>query len=118
MKNDIDKSELKIAQLIRIVVIASAVVILFGLILYLTTGNSGYANDIYPTNPLLILSGVLTLKSYAIIMTGIFILILSPILRVGVSVIVFYKEKDFVFVGITALVFVILIISLILGKAE
>lgn len=118
MKKDIERTELTIAKLLRVGVLLSAAVILAGLVLYLITGASGYANDLYPTNPLLILSGVLTLKPYAIILTGLFILILTPIFRVGVSIIIFIKEKDKLYILITSLVLIILIVSLILGKVE
>jgi uncharacterized membrane protein len=36
---------------------------------------------------------------------------------VGISVIVFLKEKDYIYVKITAVVFAILIVSFLLGKA-
>lgn len=115
MKHDVESSELRIAKLIRIVVFTCAAVILLGLTLYLVTGSSGYENDVYPINPMRILSGVLTLKPYAVIMSGIFLLILTPILRVAVSIIVFLKEKDFLYVGITTLVLIILLISLVIA---
>jgi uncharacterized membrane protein len=86
--------------------------------MFLITGNSGYPINTYPTNPLLIFQGVAALKPYAIILTGLFILILTPVFRVGVSIIVFLKEKDYLYVKITAIVFTILIVSFLLGKVE
>lgn len=118
MNKDIEKTELTIAKLLRVGVLLSALIILFGFVLYLVTGTSGYENDMYPTKPLLILGGVISLKPYAIILTGLFVLILTPIFRVGVSIIVFIKEKDKLYVIITMVVFILLIISLILGKVE
>ncbi len=118
MKYDAEKAQLAIAKLIRAVVLSSAAIILIGLIMYLITGVSGYDNNEYPTNPLLILSDIMTLKPYAIMLTGLFILILTPVLRVGVSIILFIKEKDKLYVAITSFVFIVLIISFILGKVE
>jgi uncharacterized membrane protein len=118
MKKDIQSTELTIAKLLKAGVLLSAAIIFTGLALYLITGVSGYENNVYPTNLILIISGVLSLKSYAIMMTGLLILILTPIFRVGVSIIVFAKEKDKLYIIITASVFIILIISLILGKVE
>ena len=49
-------------------------------------------------------------------MTGVMVLIATPIFRVGVSIIVFAVEKDYLYVKITTVVFLILIVSLVLGK--
>lgn len=116
MNKDVEKTELTIAKFLQVCVLLSAAVILLGLALYLITGTGGYENNEYPTNPLSILSGVLALKPFAVMLMGLFILILTPILRVGVSIIVFIKEKDMAFILITSVVFIILTVSLILGK--
>ena len=118
MKENKAKEELSVAKLVRVVVIASAAVILLGLVLYLVTGTSGYDGNAYPVNPLQILAGAAGLKPYAIILTGLLVLVSSPFLRVGVSIIVFLKAKDWLYVGITTFVFLVLIVSLILGKTE
>ncbi len=118
MKKETERTELTIARLLKVGVILSAAVILIGLILYLVTGTGGYDGGAFPTNLLLILQGLLSLKPYAVILAGLLILILTPFFRVGVSIIVFVREKDMLYVVITSAVFLILIISLILGKAE
>ena len=51
-------------------------------------------------------------------LTGLFLLILTPILRVGSSILLFWRQGDRLYVVITASVFLILIISLFLGKVE
>jgi uncharacterized membrane protein len=117
-KSKIEEVEIIISRALKIGVILSATVTLIGLLMFLITGKSGYPGATYPTNPLLIFQGVAVLKPYAIILTGLFILILTPVFRVGVSVIVFMKEKDYLYVKITAVVFTILIISFLLGKVE
>jgi uncharacterized membrane protein len=117
VKNDTNKTELTIAKLLTVGVLTSAAVILLGLVLYLITGNGGYDGG-FPMDPLVILRGLLTLKPYAIILTGLFILILTPIFRVCVSILVFIKEKDMLYVAITSFVFLVLLVSLFLGKAE
>lgn len=113
-----DKVELVVGKLLKIGVLASAAVTFAGLLLFFVTGGGGYPGDSYPTNLLLIFQGLLLLKPYAIILTGLFILILTPVFRVGVSIILFVKEKDYAFAKITALVFVILLISFALGRVE
>ncbi|SHI20740.1 Uncharacterized membrane protein [Sporobacter termitidis DSM 10068] len=118
MKKDIERTELTIAKLLKAGVLLSAAIILIGLVLYLATGTGGYGGDAFPTDPLVILQGLAAFKPYAIILLGLFILILTPILRVGVSVIVFIREKDSLYVAITTFVFLVLIVSLLLGKVE
>lgn len=117
-KKDGEQAELTIAKLLSVGVLISAAFILVGLIVYLATGSSGYDKDLYPTNPMLIIEGLAVLKPYSIILTGIFLLILTPIFRVGLSIIIFIKEKDKLYVVITAIVFAVLIVSMVLGKTE
>lgn len=119
MKNsEIEEMEIVISKFLMIGVLLSAAIILIGFVMLVVTGNSGYKGDIYPTSPIKILQGAIELKAYAIILTGLLILIATPVLRVGVSIIVFIKEKDYLYVKITSLVFIILIISFVLGKVE
>ena len=117
-KSNIEEVEIIISKSLQIGVLASAAVMLIGFLMFIITGSSGYAHNAYPTNLLLIFQGLAALKPYAIILTGLFILILTPVFRGGVSIIVFLKEKDYLYVKITAVVFAILIISFFLGKVE
>ncbi|ACL76001.1 DUF1634 domain-containing protein [Ruminiclostridium cellulolyticum] len=118
MKSKIESSEIFISKILRIGVIASAIVIAAGLILLFITGKSGYPGSSFPTSLGDILTGLVVLKPYAIILTGLLILIITPVFRVGVSIFTFLKEKDYMYVIITTVVFVILIISFLLGKVE
>ncbi|WP_152393679.1 DUF1634 domain-containing protein [Paenibacillus guangzhouensis] len=110
-------AEIVVSKVLRIGVLVSGLVILIGLILYLVAGESGYPADTYPTTLRGIIEGAGGLKPAAVILLGLFLLILTPVLRVGITILVFVKAKDYLYVGITSLVFVILIISLLLGKA-
>lgn len=119
MRNkEIEDLELVISKVIKYGVLASAAITLIGLVMFLVTGNSGYPGSYYPTNLSAIFQGMVAFKPYAIMMLGLFLLILTPVMRVGVSIILFLKEKDYTFVRITTLVFIILIISFLLGKAK
>ena len=89
--NKIEEMEIIISNFLRIGVVLSAIIIFIGLSMFLVTGKSGYAGNYYPTNPLEILKGALSLKAYSIILTGLLVLILTPVFRVGVSIIVFAK---------------------------
>ncbi len=110
--------EIVISKFLRAGVVISAVIIGLGLAMFLITGNSGYPGDYFPTTPGEILRGLMQLKCYAIILTGLIVLILTPVLRVGISIITFIKEGDYLYAKITSAVFIILIISFVLGKVE
>ncbi|WP_245692908.1 DUF1634 domain-containing protein [Sporomusa acidovorans] len=81
------------------------------------SGNgSGYPEESYPTTLRDIVAGTLQLKSFAIISTELILLIFTPIMRVGVSIVAFLQEKDWIYVGISSVVFLILVGSFIFGK--
>jgi uncharacterized membrane protein len=56
-------------------------------------------------------------KGQGYVALGLLILIATPVLRVALSVVTFWLEKDRAFVLITAGVLSLLILSLVLGKA-
>lgn len=130
--------ELIVSWILRIGVIVSAIVILFGSLLFVITGKSGYASDAhvsqgvsaytdyqgeksanlyFPTNPGQVISGALAFKSFALIALGLFLLILTPIFRVAVSVFTFALERDWLYVVFTVIVLAVLLVSFFLGKA-
>lgn len=104
-----------IGRILQVGVIVSAIVMLIGMVLFLATGNSGYPGTTIPLKMGAILVGTLQFKPYAIMMLGIYCLILTPVLRVVVSIYAFYKEKDYLYVIITTAVLIILLIALVIG---
>lgn len=114
----IEDTEILISKTLRLGVVLSALIIGLGLIMLIVTGNSGYPGSSFPTSPVQILKGLVVFKPYAVILTGLLVLILTPVFRVGISIITFIKEKDFLYVTITSIVFIILIIGFMLGKGE
>jgi len=109
--------ETAISKMLRIGVMFAAIVIVTGLIQYLVTGDSWYPGDTYPTSFGAIVSGLIAFKAAAVIQTGLLLLILTPVFRVFVSLFLFWAERDYRYVIITTVVFVILILSFALGKA-
>ncbi len=107
--------ELVIGKILRVGVIFAAAVILLGLLLSFATGTTGYPDGVHPHRILSILQGTVQLKPYAVLMTGIFLLILTPVLRVVVSIYAFIKEKDRVYATITTVVLVILLAAMVIG---
>ena len=116
-KKEIEEIELIIGKILRIGVLTAAAVLIVGLALLLVTGQSGYPEGMHPTAPVAILKGVAALKPDAIIMLGLFLLILTQVLRVVVSIYAFMKERDYLYVGITTGVLAILVVSMIIGYA-
>jgi uncharacterized membrane protein len=119
-RNDLDKKgemEVVISNYLRLGVVISAIIIFAGLLMLFMVRNGGYPIGQYPSSVHGIIKGLLMFKPDALILAGLFLLILTPIFRVGVSIVLFYKEKDYLYVVITSLVFVILLFGLLLGKA-
>lgn len=114
--NKSEAVEIVVSKWLRVGVLASAVVILTGLLLFLISGESGYPANTFPTSLNGICDGLLSLKSYAIILTGLLMLIATPVLRVFISIFVFMHEQDYLYVGITLIVFLILIASFFIGS--
>lgn len=108
--------ELLVSWSLRFGVFVSGMAIVTGLLLFLFTGDSGYPGNYYPTQLKDIFAGALRMKPFAVILAGLVFLICTPILRVGISVLVFLKEKDWLYVGISAVVFFILVSGFFFGK--
>ncbi|MCH4009485.1 DUF1634 domain-containing protein [Companilactobacillus sp.] len=114
-KEEMRDVELIIGKILRVGVIVSAAVIILGVVLYFINGGTGYADGEWPRRFGMIFSGIAHGKSYAVIMLGIFLLILTPVLRVVVSIYAFAKEHDRLYVYITTAVLIILIIAMVFG---
>jgi uncharacterized membrane protein len=109
-----------IGNLLRAGVLLSAVVVLTGAVIYLV--RHGYDHADYrvfrgePTD-LRDIRGILheaaSLHGRGIIQLGLLLLIATPIARVAFSVFGFAEERDWMYVGFTLLVLMILLYSLI-----
>jgi uncharacterized membrane protein len=113
---NIEAMEITISNFLRLGVTTSAVVILIGLISLIYTGNSGYPRETFPTSVTAIIQGLILWKPYAIILSGLLLLVFTPVFRVAVSIITFLREKDYLYVVITSIVLIILIIGFLIGK--
>ena len=56
------------------------------------------------------------LHGQGLVTLGLGALILTPVLRVAASTLVFWQQRDRIFTGITAIVLCLLLLSLALGK--
>jgi uncharacterized membrane protein len=114
--------ESEIGQMLRIGVILSAIVVIFGGFLYLHHGPTPltnythfHATPEHLRDPIGVLHGVAHLDAESIIQLGILLLIATPLVRVGLCVVGFARQRDRLYVGISAAVLLILIYSLVRG---
>ncbi|WP_206812461.1 DUF1634 domain-containing protein [Paradesulfitobacterium ferrireducens] len=114
-EKDLFDTERFISLSLRLGVYLSGFFIALGLVLYILFG-SGYPAGSFPHSVSTVWQGLIELKPDAIISLGLFLLIATPIFRVGASTILFLKEKDYLYALLTLFVFCILILSLALGK--
>jgi uncharacterized membrane protein len=126
-------------------VILSSLLIALGLVLFIVTGHSGYAADVtsasnsnaseaqsftdyhasdssqvdlyFPTNPLEVWQGLLSLKPFAMIMLGLMLLIATPVLNVALASYNFSRQGNRAFTGIGVFILAVLLVSFWLGKA-
>jgi uncharacterized membrane protein len=122
------KVEILISWLLRAGVLLSILLVAIGtLVTFLGRGN--YLTSSRALDPLIsghvsfpdtfssIIDGVASGHGPAIVLLGLLVLVLTPIVRVAVSVLVFVIEQDRVFVAITLGVLGMLLMSFALGKA-
>ena len=111
--------ELIIGTLLRSGVILAASVVLFGAVLYLSrhgreipnyTAFHGEPESL--KRPTDIFNGVAHMSARAIIQLGLLLLIATPVARVLFSAVAFGIERDYMYVVITLIVFVVLMFSL------
>ncbi len=63
-------------------------------------------------------SGLRDVRGQAVVMLGLLVLILTPIVRVAMSLTLFRCEQDRAFTAITALVLVLILLSVLMGWAS
>jgi uncharacterized membrane protein len=113
------KVENIIGNLLRTGVLISALVVLFGGAVYLARhGNSPLAYREFRGEPIQlrqiggILRETLSFSGRGIIQFGLLLLIATPVARVGMSIVGFAAERDWMYVGFASIVLVILLYSL------
>lgn len=114
--------EQRLGTLLRGGVILSAAVTLIGGIMHLAVhGGAPTSYHTFSGEPETlrtvggVITGVLRGESIAIIQLGVLLLIATPITRVLISVIGFAQERDWMYVGCSLLVLVLLFFSLVHG---
>lgn len=65
-----------------------------------------------------VVDGVRRLSGQAIVVVGLLLLVITPVMRVAASIVMFVCEKDGIFVAVTSAVLVLLIVSFLLGGLQ
>lgn len=103
-----------ISNILKAGVFVSSFFIITGITLSFIQGANGVLTvERYTFNEML--RGLVSLNYYSYLMFGIFLLILTPVLRILGLLYVYIEQKDYKFVRICILVLVILLVSLFLG---
>ena len=105
--------ELFVSNVLRIGVLASGILIIIGLGLFFISGDSCYPNG--EASLEWIINGDPFLAPSHILFLGFLVLVVTPLLRVGASVVAYVIEKDWIYAAITSFVLSVLIIGMVLG---
>lgn len=125
-----------LSRVLRGGVFLSAALIGLGLLLFVITGQSGYASDTatsaqrytnfhqadaaalyFPINPVEVWQGLLAIKPFAIIMFGLLLLIATPVLNIILLAVSFVRRKELPFSLITLFIVAMLAFGFLIGKA-
>lgn len=113
------QTELIISYVLRGgVMLAAAIIALGALLFYIGYLRAGSKSGpiVYPHTASQVFLGLGRHDPVAVISLGLLVLLLTPVLRVLVSVVTFALEHDWRYTGITLLVFFILLVSFLLGR--
>ncbi len=114
-----------VGNALRVGVVSSAAIILFGTALLMANkGLSTMSNDLTYNNGQVphgsfnislsgLFNGLASLQPYSIIELGVIVLLATPLARVIISVFLFAAEGDKIFVYITAVVLILLLFSML-----
>jgi uncharacterized membrane protein len=111
-------------NLLRAGVIASALVVLVGGVLYLVRHGGEVADyrvfrgePAELRHPAGIVQELLEMRSRGVIAAGLLLLVATPIARVAFSVYLFVRHRDLIYVVVTLIVLAVLLFSLFSGSA-
>lgn len=100
-----------------LVIVTVGLVVLFFHVPALLTGDFHDALKTmdFPHTITAVIAGLVHFQGRSIIIFGLIVLLATPILRVAISVLIFFHQRDWPFVFITLLVLTLLLISLFSG---
>ena len=114
--------EIEIGHMLRFGVTLSAIVVFFGGILYLMHTSGPVVDYVHfhgTPGPLRTVAGVvrgaMRLNAESVIQLGVLLLIATPVARVAFCIWGFARQRDRLYIAVSAVVFLILIYSLVSG---
>lgn len=124
----IEKAEYAISLILRWGVLLCAFVIACGWIMSFVQGHgldsihqamtgSESMTQAVPRSLAEFWQGIAAFDSQAYIALGLMLLILLPVTRVAASAVIFFHEKDYLFVAMSLFVFSVLVLSMVMGKS-
>ena len=95
----------------------SASIIGLGVVVWAVTGDGGYAAGESPVGLGEAWAGALVLRPLALVQLGLLALVVTPVVRVAVSVVLWWRRRDWAYVAITGTVLALLALSFWLGAS-
>jgi uncharacterized membrane protein len=123
------KVELIISTTLRVGVITSIVIVAVGVVVSFVH-HPDYLRDraelqrltapgaAFPHTLSDVTAGLREMRGQAIVAVGLLVLLITPVVRVAISVLAFLLERDHAFTIITVVVLVLLLLSFVLGRVE
>ena len=105
--------ELFVSNVLRFGVMASGILIMFGLGLFFVTGDVSCPTG--DASLQWIIYGDPFFAPSHILFLGFLTLVVTPLLRVAASTVAYVVEKDWVYAAITGFVLVVLVLGMVLG---
>ena len=116
LEEEIKQVEALVGRMLQEGVIVSTVLIVIGALLMV--GQHEVAQTFHVTSPAAVSQALRSLRGWAVVDVGLFLLILTPVMRVAVSIIGFVRSRDRTFTVITAYVLAMLILGFFIGRAD
>jgi uncharacterized membrane protein len=121
------RAELIISGILRTGVVTSLIVILAGSVLtflhhpqYLSSHSElerlTEPGGAVPRTLAQVVAGIVSVQGQSIVAAGLLLLILTPVMRVAVSILAFVVQRDRTYVMITTVVLLLLLLSFFLGQ--
>ena len=121
--------EIVISWVLRIGVVTSLAVVVAGLVLIFARRPDLFSSTTalheftqrgvaFPHTLAAVSRGASRMQGEAIVAIGLLLLILTPVVRVAVSILAFLYQRDRIFTFITLTVLIILLMSFVIGRAE
>ncbi|RGN68362.1 DUF1634 domain-containing protein [Streptococcus anginosus] len=116
MREEKEQLDLVMGKILRIGIFLSILFMFIGLVLYLFSGQQVISlKNLEQFNPVAYVKSHSIFDAVTFMLLGAFMLILTPIFRVISTFIIFVKTKDKMYTIFTAIVMVIILVSIILG---